>query len=344
MIYRLSDKRPMLSQNPLLAEANELELRVYLCLLEKGEADVISLSKDALCTEDEAQSALQFWRGAGCVRATRGSVRSAEATNAPMASADTDRGANANEEGAAPHKGSAPRMHEAKLALRTGEEIAAIIEQRHLASFLDACQGVAGRVFNEREIAIAVSLCDELGLSPEYVLTLIAHCFGMGKSSMAYVEKVAFSFVLDRKIDTAEKLDAHIAALEKMHSCEGQIRRLFGIGERALTKKEEAALLCWLSEFSYGMEMIEAAYDKTVASTGKASVLYCNKILAHWHEMGCKTLADANALELREAESRQKKSTAPKPVRTEGAQSFDVDDFFNRALKRSYGDSDSGTK
>ncbi len=315
MLYRISETRPSLAKNPLLTEASALELRVLLCLIELESADLQTLAEAASAETDEVQSALQFWRGAGMIKAQA-------KTDAPPVQADKK-----------------PRRSEARVSVLEGKALASGIDRGDLASFLDACQSEMGHTFNERELSVAVSLCTELGLSPEYVLTLIAYCVQMDKRSMAYVERVAFTFLLDKGIDTAEKLNAHIAATEQMHSKEGFIRRLFGFGERAMTKKEEAAILRWFSVFGYDEHMIEAAYDKTVSGTGKASVPYCDKILSHWHEMGCRSVADAEALEIREAQSRtaskhKKTANAEKPTEN---RSFDVEDFFTRALERSYG-------
>ncbi len=320
MLYRLSDTKPTLSKNPLLTEASASELRVLLCLMELGEADLEALAEASQSTEDETRGALQFWRGAGM-------IRTQASPSVPSTPTKSD---------------AKPRRSDSRLTVLEGKALAGAIEGEGLASFLDACQGEMGHTFNERELSVAVSLCTELGLSPEYVLTLIAYCVQMDKKSMAYVERVAFTFLLDMGIDTVEKLNAHIAATEQMHSKEGFVRRLFGFGDRAMTKKEEAAILRWFSTFGYDEAMIEAGYDKTVAGTGKASVPYCDKILSHWHEMGCRSVADAEALELRESKSRTKAKNGQ--AKTAGKQatsrSFDVEDFFSRALERSYGKAD----
>ena len=68
MIYTLNEKRKSLAGNPILAEAERIELAVLLCLSELGEADVATLSEAASCEEADVLAALQFWRGARMVR------------------------------------------------------------------------------------------------------------------------------------------------------------------------------------------------------------------------------------------------------------------------------------
>lgn len=342
MTYTLNEKRKPLAENPVLSEADRTELAVLLCLQELGCATAAELARAALCTESDAQAALQFWRGARMVRVM------SEGESAPIPAAPESESEAKKSE---PRKIHAALRHEMKLAPMNSEYTASLIEEHRLSAFLDACQQTAGQIFSPHEIEITVGLHHQLGLSPEYILTLIAYCYGMEKRSMSYVEKVAFSFVVDRGIDTEEKLIAHIDALDRMHSAEGKLRALFGMGDRALTKREKDAFFKWMNDFSYGLDMIEAAYDKTVNNTGKASVAYADKILSHWHASGCKTPADAEALDAREAAALpDKKKKAEKEAaerEREKNRSFngsDIDDIFSRALARSYGKSEEKKK
>ncbi len=323
MTYALREGHAPLSGNLLLNEASPIELRVLLCLTELGTASPEELAEAALCTQEEATAALQFWRGAGMVRGGRAADLG---TGVPPA----------------PKQEKKPLRHQNELAPLGSEKTAALIKEKDLADFLDACQQTAGQIFNPTEIEIAVALCEQLGLAPEYVLTLISHCYTMGKRSMQYVEKVAFSYV-EKDIDTPEKLEAHLETLELLNTHEARLRQLFGMGGRALSSREKAAFTRWLFDFGYRLPMIEAAYDKTVNSTGKASVAYTDKILCRWHEKGCKTVADAETLEASEAAAKGKKTPAdPRQKYADGnAASFNVFDAFNRALERSYGKKDT---
>lgn len=332
MNYTLKEPRTPLAGNPLLKEASDIELRVLLSLIELVSATPEELAKAALAEVDDVTAALQFWRGAGVVRSH--AIRS-----------ENKKSKQENPEN------ETPLRHENKLSLPGTEITAKLIDEKALGDYIDACQKTAGQIFNSTDIEIAVALCEQLGLEAEYILMLISHCYNsLGKRSMAYVEKVAFTYLLDLHLDTPDKLEAHLTSLELVKSMEGKLRRLLGAGARAFTSKEQAAFRLWLTDFNYGMPMLEAAYDKTVNATGKASVSYMNKILTRWHENGCKTVADAEALELREAEAakNKKRNAASKKnnVRDGDAAniSFNVDDFFERALNRSYGQEEKDKK
>ena len=104
---------------------------------------------------------------------------------------------------------------------------------------------------------------------------------------------------------------------------------MFGMKTRALTTKESKILRSWQT-FGYDVEIVRMAYEKTVAATNEPSVPYTNAILERWHAEGLKT-AEEIRFYLEEQES--KKNGADKSGL---GNSFDTDDFFEAALRRSY--------
>jgi DNA replication protein DnaD len=86
--------------------------------------------------------------------------------------------------------------------------------------------------------------------------------------------------------------------------------------------------------------MIGAAYDVTVGATGKASVSYAGKVLAAWYEAGIKTPDEAEAHMQKERAVRStpaaRKPKKPAPPADGVHASFNVGDFFQRAIERSY--------
>jgi DnaD/phage-associated family protein len=110
---------------------------------------------------------------------------------------------------------------------------------------------------------------------------------------------------------------------------EYKIRKLFGIGERALAPKEKAFLAKWSTEWCLPFEMIEKAYEIMVGAIAKPTFAYENGILEKWREAGCKTIEDVEGLL-----ASQKK--APKKQETRET-SFDLDEFFELAAKRGAG-------
>lgn len=309
---------PPLLGTEALGEAGATDLRVLfaLCELEEATADAIAAALG--CETASVTAALAFWRGAGIVTAAGGAAKEAPAEV----------------------KKQAPRKA-AELREPGAAELADYIRDSDLESLVTAAEQQRGRLFNRSDLSILVSLSQELGLNGAYILTLLAYCDGQGDGEpkpLRYAERVAFRLT-ERGIDTCEALEEYIREQEALRSIEGGLRRMFGIGARKLTEKEETAFLTWTRDYGYGEEIIGAAYDVTVNATGKASVAYTGKILAHWHEEGIDSLEAAEALLAREREEKKprgRRPASPPPPADGVRSSFDIGDFFQRAVDRSF--------
>ena len=100
---------------------------------------------------------------------------------------------------------------------------------------------------------------------------------------------------------------------------------------RKLTSKEKKQVDNWINEYKYDVDVIEKAYDITVGATSKPSIHYANAILEKWYAEGVRTMADVDALlEKREQEKEEKQA--------ESGSTFDLDEFFEAAINRSYSD------
>ncbi len=209
----------------------------------------------------------------------------------------------------------------------TGEELSRIIDENGLAMIIDECQSLTGRVFNITEVNRIAALNSYLGLSGEYILLLFSYCAEHGKNTLKYIEKTAYD-LYDRGIDSTEGLEEYIRREEDKHSLEGKLRKLFGLGERSLTPAEKKHIATWSDEYNYSYDIIEEAYNITVEKTGKLSLPYLSKILSNWHGKELRTLEDVKAsLERYEQEKAAEQQNS--------GSSFDVDEFFELALKRS---------
>lgn len=324
-------------------EASAEELRVLWLFFDAAEPlcaeDVLTGAR--LSSLGEAKDAIAFWRGAGLLRAAK-----------KRESADAQE--SAEKEGVtAPHTAKkAPVRAAEELPNYSGAELSGMIDGENLASFIEACQQIYGKVLSTTDINILVGLREELHLDLEYICMLVSYCAGRKTASdapkkpMRYVEKMAFA-LYEKGVTDARALEEELSRRIRAKTREGKLRKLFGIGERALSTEEEAAFVRWCEEFHYDDEVIGLAYDLTVAATQKAPVKYADKILTRWNEAGCKTVADAEAFVARERSEKNKSATRPKSEKEkekDGMRSFDVDDFFARALDRSYGGTDGGDK
>ncbi len=204
----------------------------------------------------------------------------------------------------------------------TGEQIAKFVEKNEgTASLFYNCQNIMGKVFNAQDHNNVIYLKSFYKFDDEFILLLIAHCVEVGKPNWAYIRKTAAN-LYDQGIDTYEKLEAHFADRKNKRSLEYKIRKLFSIGEREFSKTEKEVIGKWINA-DINIKLLEKAYDITVDKTSKASVKYADKIIENWLSVGITTPEQAD-----EAEKKYKEK--------QSASSFQTDDFFEAALKRSY--------
>ena len=308
------------------ASADSDDLRVLLLLAraeaDGGEFDPSAAANELGIAESDVRSSLKFWRGAGVLgRTLRKKAVPAEAAGAPPES----------ESAAAADTANTRALPERRAAKYTSEELCRIASaDEGFRVLIDMAQQTAGHIFNTPEIEIIAGLYSHLGLSAEYILTLLNYYVKRKGKTLRYAEKAAYSFV-DEGVDTPDALEEKLKRLEKAASKEGRVRAMFGLGTRSLTAAEAACLENWFGRWNFDEPMIALAYEKTVNNTGKASIRYANSILAAWHAEGLTTPEAVAAGKKAKPENRR-----PKTAGRAAPQSFDVDEFFEKALKRAY--------
>lgn len=292
-----------------LSSAGETELKFLIRFLACPSLQTdYEANADALCEElktdrSALDAALAFWRGAGVICPDGNSDKASVRTERKVA-------------------------RHASIPNYTGEELSRIIDENGLSCIIDECQRLMGKVFNITEVNRIAALTSYLGLSGEYILTLFAYCAEHNKLSLKYAEKLAYN-LYDKGIDNIEALEEYIKLEEEKRSLETRLRVLFGWGDRGLTPTEKKHIATWSDEYSYTLDIITEAYNITVENTGKLALPYLSKILANWHSKGYRNLDDVrNALNEYEKSKQDKQSEEHKD-------SFDVDEFFELALKRS---------
>ena len=295
-----------------LLEADAVQMKVLICIMDKPDITTEELCEKLDITKRRLTMALTFWEKAGAL------VKDGAKSGKSKAAATTS---------------EAKLGRSSELPKYTSDEIANYIASHEgVRQLLIDCQHLIGKMFNLAETEIVIGLLDYLKLDEAYISLLFAHCARNGKKSLRYIEKMAIGF-FDKGIMSYEELDAHLCMIEAAQEYDKPLRKLFGIGRRALTKKEQDAFDNWCGKMQMPFEIIEKAFEITVDNlSGKASVDYCNAILCRWFDAGYKTLEEV------EAASEQYKHD--KTGVTEKKGSFETDDFFEAALRRSYGEED----
>jgi len=307
--------------------SNDLKVFLLLCAA-GGVVDIKKISVAACCSQEDVKESLSFWRGAGIISLADDSGIDEAVIDSDLCSqhtsADDDKNNNVEKPEAKPIK---KLRCDGELPHYTSAELADILEEKkETATLIDECQHIMGKVFNVKEINVLMGLLDYLGLDCEYIMILLTYCVSIGKKTLHYAEKTAFS-LYDAGITTAAQLECELKRREAASAAEGKIRSLFGVGERAFTTKEKKFISSWINDMDYSMEIIEKAYEITVDATGKGAFAYANSVLERWNSEGLRTIEQIE-------ESYLKDDKDKKP----SVGSFDTDSFFEAAVRRSLGE------
>lgn len=283
------------------------------CAVDFG-ASAAEVARLAGVTSEELFASMAFWRGAGVYITDEDP---AEEIGSSVAS-ETGEGKGSGAETVKTEKKK--KLLNREMPTLTADEIKKITsEAPERLALIDACQNTIGKMFSTAECSVLLGLRELLGVEDEYIIMAAAYCAKKGKKAIKYLEKTVLSLYNEKDIETVEQLEDYIRRLEAWDDMEFKIRRLTGVGERKFTKQEQAFINRWANDYSFGFEMIELAYEKTVDAIGKYSMPYMHKILASWYEKGYKTAEDVASGET----GTSKKSG-----------SFDTDEFFSLAVKR----------
>ncbi len=278
---------------PRLKTASAEEIKTLIYFFAEPSAVVSDVARELGLTVAQVESACAFWRGAGVFVESEGEKKKTASDSSAYRNYDS-----------------------ATLSSAISDD----------AEFAMVCK-IAGdkleKQLTKNDYSSLFYLFDYVRLSAPMICAIIEDSCADDKKSMQYIFKRALG-LYDDGIDTYEKLEEYLARREAIRSDIGRLRKLCGMGDRALTSKEKKLFDTWFSEWSLPFELVELAYEKTVDTTGKLSTTYMNGILRRWYESGYETAEDV------------KNGDASRSAGTES--SFAGDEFIEAALNRGFQD------
>lgn len=307
---------PVLAAKIAVKSATKNQLAALLLIAADPSISLSALAEELTVSPDEALTYVDFWKQTGVLtyRLSKGEHPQKQNAEKPDQSAPSN---------TASHE--SPKMSASEIPDYTLEQSADFLERTPSASgVIDCCSQILGKLLTPAEIKTVIGLMDYLAVSSDYILLLCAYCASIEKKSLRYIEKTAIS-LYDKGITEYTELDAYLEKKKAADTAESKLKVLFGIGERALSKREKECFFKWIGEWNCPLDVINEAYEITITNTSKPSVPYADKILEKWHENGYSSLA-----EIRTALESYKKS------KESATGTFNTDDFFEAALKRSY--------
>lgn len=171
-----------------------------------------------------------------------------------------------------------------KIALQAAREDDAF------ASVLAQAQEYQKRDLLPRQIILLYEIM-EYGIDVDALLYLMASLQEDGRYSEEYFSKVAQTWK-EANILHMEDIETH---KEKNDEYYNAVRQGFSI-KRVLTKKELEYVEKWKA-YGFTYNLIKAACEKTVFTTGKISFVYCDTILQDWKQNNVKSSLDISNLD-----------------------------------------------
>ncbi len=279
---------------PIIKNASAEELKILLYFFAEPDISVADAARETGMTIAQAQAAISFWRGAGVF----------EDADKPKKRVASDTSAYRNYD---------------------SDTISKAIEQHSdFAMIRDlTMERLEKPVLTKNDLSSLLYLYDFAGIPAPVICGVIEDCVSNGKKNLQYIFKTALS-LQEEGIDTYDKFEAYLTKRAEINSNIGKLRKLCGMGDRALTSKEKKLFDCWFGDWKMPFDIVELAYEKTIDSTGKLSTTYMNGILRRWHESGFETIEDIQNGEA---------------SRTPGTDSsFAGDEFIEAALSRGFDD------
>lgn len=305
-----------------LVQADMTDLKTLIVLASdaalRENCDSGEIAKRVGCRRDKAETSLRFWSETGVITQTESGDKIDEEKRVEKDAGDDKKPQKKHPTDQAP--------------VYSGDELKVMLDENDGSrrKMLDECQNIAGKIFNVLEINKVIAMSEYLGLENEHILMLFAYCRERGKTSVHYVERTAYN-LYNEGVDNLAKLETYIKRKEAYENAEGKLRKLFGFGDRTLTPSERSYIKRWTTEFGYPIEIIERAYQIMIDNTrnGKLSLAYMNRILDNWHTAGYTAIDEIDAALLAYKTGREQSGK-------NGSGSFDTDEFYALALKKSY--------
>lgn len=272
--------------------AKKTELRVIMYLF----ANLPSFSIERAAEElgesvDTINLALSFWRGTGII--SEGEYE------------DTDR---AYEKEVRPQdvkKSEESEKSPSEKGYSTLEIANARKSDKVFSQLVDYVESATGELLNSAKQGDLLYLYDNLGMQCDVIMGIVAHCANEDKTKIRYIVKTAEGIHKDG-VRSYKELESYFAAKNKYREYSAFVKKLIGAGDRAFTPGEEKTVKKWESEMCISRELLQYAYERTIALISKPSLPYMSKIIEGWYAAGIKTAEEARA----QTESRGKTASS----------------------------------
>lgn len=324
-------------------------VKIYLSLLrcQSGEEGIsVSALADFLdCTEKDVLRALKYWERMGLIQLEYG--KKGELRGILLLDIYNRRGqrrqAGKNSQGQSPGGESQKQREPAVLELApAGPERTVTLGQlegdEDFSRFLYVAEQYIGSPLSRRDCDTFAYLYGQLGMAGEFLEYLAEYCVSLGHRSVRYMETVALD--LHRKgILTVEGAKTVLTGMKKEDYA---VMKAFGLSGRQPAQGERQMMDKWFQDYSFSLDLVLEACNRTMTAIHKPSFEYADKILYGWKKNGVKTMSDVKSADARRIQekapgqdksaNRRKPAAAKQPQRGNQFHNFEQRDYDYDAL------------
>lgn len=164
----------------------------------------------------------------------------------------------------------------------SGEIARFTASDKDLAILFEETEKIMCKVLSPNNQQTLYWIYNDLGMSSAMIILMLNYAKSKDKCNMRYIEKLAFD-LSEKGIFTFEEAEVYFDGLEREHSYETRLKKLFGL-ERSFISTEKAIIANWCNNLKPTKEQLIKAYEICIERTGKFSAKYINAILENWKE------------------------------------------------------------
>lgn len=307
-----------------LRMASARQLKALLFMLSKEEENV-SEEELALflgCEAEDVVDIMEYWFANGIV--SKDNVKNELKRTAPPAPAQTSNVTKVSlvvdektNEKPVTKVLSAPSLSPKDVVARANED-------ENVSSLLNAAQGVLCRTISLNEQGMLINMIDYYGLKPEIILMILDYARSVGKDNFRYISTIAKNWG-DEGIDSIEEAERKLADIASSDSAWKEYCRLAELTYKTPTLKQSQRINKWLKEWEMTMEVVAQAVERAKDAQPSRFTEYVDGILAKWHRLGIKTLADIEEKEINDTKKPQPKRGSKEGITSQA--SYNVDEI-----------------
>lgn len=208
-------------------------------------------------------------------------------------------------------------------------DIEKIIRLRpELQRLVQSIELILDKSLSDEDIYIIIRMLDRLSLSETYIVKMVSHCATIEIKTIKKIWQFALKLQI-KNIISEDDLDRELSSSKTGFDFQKEVQKMFHAEFRKLTAKEKKMIQTWY-EYGYDIGVVQIAYDATIKAIEKPLISYANAIIERWHTQGLTSPYQI-------AQSYKQHSPAESEIKL--GNSFNVDDFFEAALRKSYRES-----